>query len=318
MEAEIDNFLKVLQKRQRNLTKKLERIKKKQADLRSTGKEMKEEERKMIESGPQVEELLQETEKLIQQYQSHLETIQKEQKKPQPKPEENRTAEVLHLWVLGEFLSNPVVKERFVRENPNEQDLEPFLLLHAQAKGQTGDKFPDILSTVEKSVELYLAKSEKIAPGTMRTYRKLSEFTTRGLAWSLNQIRPQTPVKTELKLESGHVYSTQTVVEKKKEVEETKVEPKVEVKQEVKTENLPPSKWAEDEEDEWAEKAEEVVEENKASAGQEDEGFIEVTKRAKKVQGKEGGEDERGRGRGRGRGFRNGGRGRRYREPRNK
>jgi hypothetical protein len=313
MEAGPDDFLKVLQKRQRNLAKKLDRIRKKQADLKSTGKEIKEEEKKMIESAPQVEELLAETEKLISQYQSHLETSQKDQKKPQPKPEVDRTAEIVHLWVLGEFLSNPLIKEKFTRENSTEQDLEAFLLLHNQAKGQVGEKFSDIVSGLEKSVELYLSKSDKVAPGTLRTYRKISEFTTRGLTWCLNQHLPQVPIKSELTVQTVPVYSTQIVLEKKPEIEEVKVEVKVEPKPEVKTDVYPVSTWAQDEEEDESEEKKEEIEQKPNVVEKEDDGFIEVTsKRPRTSAPKENRNEDKGRprgtGRGRGRrgGYRNG------------
>lgn len=314
MEAEPDNFLKVLQKRQRNLTKKLDRIRKKQAEAKANNKELKDEERKMLESAPQVEELLAETERLIQQYQKHVGGPQKEVKKPQSKPEDDRVSEMVHLWLLGEFLRNPQIKERFVRENANVNDLEAFLLLHSQAKGQTGETLSETISIMMKSVELYLSKSAQIAPGTMRSYKNLSEFATIGLTWCLNQQRPHTPVKSELKVQAGPVYSTQNKPEKKQiyEVEEVKVE----VKQEVKPiyEEIPKTSWADDTDDAWGgeEQTEEVV--NKSNKKAEDEGFIEVTGRKPKTAPKEHHGDDRGRRRG-GRG---GGRGRRYREgPRN-
>lgn len=310
MDSESDNFLKALQKRQRNLAKKLDRIHKKQAEVKTTGKDMKEEERKMIESEPQIQELLTETEKLIQQYQKHLESSQKEQKKPQPKPEDNKSKEVVSLWVLGEFLSNPQVKEKFLKENPGEQDLEAFLSFHSQAKGHTGNTLSEISSSMEKSVELYLAKSDKIAQGTMRTFKKLSEFTVKGLSWALNQARPLTPVKNELSVQTVPVYSTQVVqvVEKKPEPEEIKIEPKPEPKVEAKVEpkhDVPVSSWAEEaeEDEEWGEKTEAKAQEP-AKTVNEDDGFTEVKSRRDKkgeIKPREEEFERRGRGRGRGR-----------------
>ena len=326
MEAEPDNFLKVLQKRQRNLTKKLDRIKKKQAELKSGNKEMKEEEKKMLESAPQVEELLAETDKLIQQYQKHVGGPQKEQKKPQPKPEDDRIGDLIQFWLVGEFLRNPQIKEKFIRESSNGQDLDAFLLLHSQARGQAGETLAETLSNVTKSMDLYLLKSDKIAPGTMRAYRKLSEFTAQALSWCLTQQRPNSPVKNELIVQAGPVYSTQTKPEKKAPVpepEEVKVETRPEAKApEVKQSpqyeaSVPVSSWADDkEEDEWAEKEEPRAEkvEGKVSKNAEDEGFIEVTGRKPKAhpKGEAGAERDGGRGR------RGGRRGRRFREgPRN-
>ena len=328
MESESDNFLKVLQKRQRNLTKKLDRIKKKQAELKSGNKEMKEEEKKMLESAPQVEELLAETDKLIQQYQKHVGVSQKEQKKPQSKPEDDRINELIQFWLVGEFLRNPQIKEKFIRETSNGQDLEAFLLLHSQARGQAGETLAETLSNLSKSMDLYLLKSDKIAPGTMRAYRKLSEFSTQALSWCLTQQRPSSPPKNELKVQAGPVYSTQAKAEKKvtvPEPEEVKAEPKAEAKAaEVKSSPkhetpvplpVPVSSWADDNEDEWAEKEEpQGAAEVKASKNQEDQGFIEVTGRKQKPHPKENSGADRDGGRGR----RGGRRGRRYREgPRN-
>ena len=330
MEGEGDSFLKSLQKRQRNLTKKLDRIKKKQAEVKSSGKEMKEEEKKLLESAPQIEELLQETDKLIAQYKQHLDSNQKTEKKA-PVKDDDRSKEVASLWVLGEFLSNHLVKEKFVKENPAEvQDLDAFLLLHSSSRGQTGKKFNEILSEVEKSVELFLAKSDKVAPGTMRTYKKLSEFAAKAQTWASAVPRPQTPAKTELSVQPGPVYSTQHTPDVRAAPEETKVETQAvkEVKETrevretkethtVKHETAHESsgkKWADDDEDDWADepKAEKKEESKKVN---EDDGFITVTGRKPKGQKPDGErQDNRPRGeyRGerRGRGGRRGGRGR--------
>lgn len=297
MEAESDSFLKTLQNRSRNFTKKLERAKKKQVEVKNSGKDLKEEERKLIESAPLVEELLQENEKVIEQYKKHLESLQKEEKKPAVKVEEDRSMEVVSLWALVEFLANQQIKEKLIRENPSEQqDLEAFLLLNSQAKGQSGKKLSEICSELEKSIEFYLAKSEKVAPGTMKTYKKLAEIGSRFHQWACSQQRPATPVKVELKVESVPVLNAVQVVEKNEIVEEVKQEVKVrnevvvapvEVKV-VEPEQLPPSsKWAlEDDEEE---------EEVKKEA---DEGFTTVTGRKKNThnRGQEPERSQRGRG----------------------
>ena len=209
MEVESDSFLKVLQNRSRNYTKKLDRIKKKQAEVKSSGKDMKEEERKLIESAPLVEELLQENEKVIDFYRKHLEPQPKEEKKPAVKVEEDRSKEVIDLWALVEFLSNPQVKDRFVRENSaDQQDLEAFLLLHSQARGQAGKKLVEIVADLENSVKLYMANSEKIAPGTMKSYKKLREFENKFRNWANHHARPATPAKVELTVHSAQVYNS--------------------------------------------------------------------------------------------------------------
>lgn len=193
MEAETDEFLRALQKRQRNLSKKLDRIHLKQTNVKAGVKDMKEEERKLLESFPLLQEQLCDVEKLIKTYEKHL-AVKADMKKPQAKPEENKSKELMNFWLLGEFLSIPEVKSNFLKENPAEQDLEAFLLFHSKSKGQTGESLTEIVSVLEKSAELFLAKSDKIAPGTMRTYRKLSEFANRGQQWSLSQNRPSFPV----------------------------------------------------------------------------------------------------------------------------
>lgn len=284
MEAESDSFLKSLQNRSRNLVKKLERAKKKQAEVKNSSKDLKDEERKLIESAPLVEELLQENEKVIELYKKHLESSQKEEKKAAVKVEEDRSMEVVSLWALVEFLANQQIKERFVRENPSDQqDLEAFLLLHSQARGQSGKKLSEISAELEKTVELYLGKSEKVAPGTMKTYKKLAEIGGKYQLWANSQIRPATPVKVEVKVEPCPVFSAAQVVEKNESVEEVKVESKgknevvVEVTVEAKVvepEQLPPSsKWALEDESE-----EEDVKKP------EDEGFTTVTGRKKNTQ----------------------------------
>ncbi|OMJ76192.1 hypothetical protein SteCoe_24487 [Stentor coeruleus] len=332
MEAETDNFLKVLQNRQRNLTKKLDRIKKKQAEVKAGAREIKDEEKKMLESAPLVEELLKETEKLVQEYQKHLDSLDKDLKKPQPKPEDHRLSEIVQLWTLGEFFSHQQIKEKFLKENPGDKEHESFLLFHSKAKGQSGQTLNDILTDMEKSVDLYLTKSDKVAQGTLRTYKKLSEFANKGFSWSQNQNRPQTPVKTELSVEVGTVYSTQKTGEKKIEAEEVKVENKpepvveapkiveIEVKNPVIVEKVETkiveekslgNKWADAEDEDEGDEKEENKEEKKQDG---DEGFVEVTGRKKHTG--QGGQkfEERGRG-GRGRGR---GRGRRPRDgPRN-
>lgn len=305
MDADSDSFLKVLQKRQRNLAKKLDRIKKKQSELRSASKEIKEEEKKMLESVPQIQELLVETEKLTQQYQKHLESTGKYQKVPQKNLEDDRAKEILSLWILGDFISSPSIKEKFQHENPNEQDFEAFLTFHSQAKGQTGNTLAEISESLTKSLDLYLAKSDKIAQGTMRTYKKLSEFTTRGLAWASNHIRPLTPVKKEVAVYTKPEFSTHNtpIAEKKPDVEEVKTQEK----KNNKPEKVPVSNWA-DEADDWGEKGQVKAQENVKD--KEGDGFTEVkSKKDKKViKPKEEENERRYRGRGGRRGERRGGR----------
>ena len=306
MEGEGDSFLKSLQKRQRNLTKKLDRIKKKQAEVKSSGKDMKEEEKKLIESAPQIEEFLLETDKLITQYKQHLDSNQKTEKKA-PVKEDDRSKEVASLWVLGEFLSNQQVKEKFVKENPADvQDLDAFLLLHSSSRGQTGKKFNEILSEVEKSVELFLAKSDKVAPGTMRTYKKLSEFAAKAQTWASAVTRPQTPVKTEVVAQPGPAHPTQHTGDVRAAPEETKVETQVvkEVKEVKETREVrevkethpvraepvnesTAKKWADDEDDDWADEPKAAKHEESKKVN-EDDGFITVTGRKPKGQKPEG------------------------------
>ncbi|OMJ82400.1 hypothetical protein SteCoe_16945 [Stentor coeruleus] len=305
MEADSDNFLKVLQKRQRNLTKKLDRIKKKQSEMKSASKEIKEEEKKMLESVPQIQELLVETEKLIQQYQKHLESTGKYQKVPQKNLEDDRAKEILSLWILGEFISNPSIKEKFLHENPNEQDFEAFLVFYSQAKGQTGKTLAEISNSLTKSLDLYLVKSDQIAQGTMRTYKKLSEFTARGLTWASNIIRPLTPVKSQPTVYTGLDFSAHNtqIVEKKLEVEETKTQGK----KENKKEKTPVTNFA-DKDDNLDEKSRVNIQEGVKD--NEGDGFTEVkSKKDKKVfkpKEEENENERRPRGRGR-RGGRRGG-----------
>ena len=347
MEVEGDNFLKVLQNRSRNYTKKLDRIKKKQAEVKSSGKEMKEEERKLIESAPLVEELLQENEKVIELYKKHLEPQPKEEKKPVAKAEEDRSKEVVGLWALVEFLSNSQVKDRFTRENPSDQqDLEAFLLLHSQARGQAGKKLVDIVQDLENSVKLYLANSEKIAPGTMKSYKKLRELEAKFRNWASHQVRPATPAKVELTVHSAQVYNSpaekvevrqeeevvvrnvpETVAEVKEvpqeseivaqkevvEVREVREVKEVEVvREEEPRAQVSQNKPQQEKVSKWAEDDSEEEKQEK-KPGQEDDGFVTVTGRKKPAGPKPSTSnfERRGRGRGnRGRGGRDNYRGR--------
>ena len=331
MEGESDSFLKVLQNRSRNYTKKLDRIKKKQAEVKSSGKEMKEEERKLIESAPLVEELLQENEKVIDLYKKHLEPQSKEEKKPVAKVEEDKSKDVIDLWALVEFLSNPQVKDRFIRENSaDQQDLEAFLLLHSQARGQAGKKLVEIVSELENSVKLYLANSEKIAPGTMKSYKKLREFESKFRNWANHQVRPATPAKVELTVHSAQVYNTpaekvevkkeevqvknlpETVVENnkvpevvevvesvvhKEVVEEREVKEVVVVREEEKKVEVPHDKPHQEKVSKWAEDDSEE-EKHEKKPEQEDDGFVTVTGRKKPTGPKPSNFERRGNGRG--------------------
>ena len=289
METESDSFLKALQNRSRNFTKKLDRAKKKQIEVKASEKELKDEERKLLESAPLVEELLQENERVIEQYKKHLETLHKGEKKQTVKIEEDRSMEVVNLWALVEFLANQQIKDKFVKENPaDQQDLEAFLLLHSQAKGQSGRKLSEISSELLKSVEHYLSKSDKVAPGTMKTYKKLSEIGSKYLSWASYQQRPSTPVKTELTVESIPVYSTGHVSEA---VEEVKISPKPQITEktieaEVQvTEPQAGSRWALEEEEEEEEEEENNEEETKKKEKKEEgDGFTTVTGRKKPTQ----------------------------------
>jgi len=64
------------------------------------------------------------------------------------------------LWVLGEFLKNQKIKDKFNQENPGENDLETFINFHNSSHGEVGERFSNILSNLQKSVKLYLNKSD--------------------------------------------------------------------------------------------------------------------------------------------------------------
>jgi len=256
--TESDQFFLALQKRHRNLTKKLEKIEKKAKETKASKKELLKEEKEMIESRPHVEASLEETGRLIEQYKQHASATKV--KKPQPKTEENKSSEVVNLWVLGEFLKHPEIKDRFKQENPSEGDLEPFLNFHSQSAGEPNETLAQILSNMQKATELYLSKSDKVAPGTLRTYKNLNEFAARAFNWCKTQERPATPSKQELTLETGPAYST---------IQENWPAPPTEVRT---------SKWAEMSDEE--EEEEPIVSKEPQP---EEEGFVEVKTRKSKA-----------------------------------
>lgn len=191
-----DDFLLALQKRQRNLFKKLDRIKKKEAELKASGKDMKEEERKMLESKPQTEDFMAELDRIVELYQASKPSAKKEVKAPVQKVEEDRSIEVINLWALGEFLKNDEVKEIYKKSNHGESDLEPFLSFHSLSQGETGERFADIFGNLKRSVDLFLARSDKVAPGTLRTYKSLSDFAANASQWAHMQVKPKPVVKS--------------------------------------------------------------------------------------------------------------------------
>ena len=320
MEVEVDEFLKFLQKKQKKLVKKLDRIKKKQVEVKSLNKEIKSEEKKLIESAPQTEELIQETEKMIQQYQKHLETKPKEVKKAAIKPDENRISEIIQLWTVGEFLKNPEIKEKFLKDYPNDSDVEPFLLFHSNIYDKAGEKFSDISSNFLKSVELFLGKSDSNVPGKLKSYNKLVEFSQKAFAWGGNKRKPDISIKKELNVDYGPTILTQkqekpeknevVEVEKvNKQIAEEKINKPV-VVEEVKTEYNPPaqnfkSSWNDVEDDE----EDKAVAVGKGEVKQnEDDGFIVVTNKKPKGTKEKNTREHDGefRSRGRGRGNRRG------------
>lgn len=275
MESSQDQFFLALQKRQRNLVKKLDRIKKKEAELKSSGKEAKDDEIKMLESKVQTEDFLAEIDRVLELYQQLKSPAKKDQKVPAQKAEDEKSANVIKLWSLGEFLKVDEVKEVFRKSNHGDSDLEPFLSFHSLSQGETGERFQDIYTNLKRSVDLYLSRSEKVAPGTLRTYRNLSDFANNSFNWASSQAKPKTS------------FVPHEAVESKPEVKPEAKEVVKEVirKEETKT-PVVESNWSKL--DEEAEEAEE----------QENDGFVEVTRKkpTKNAEKKE--EKPRGRGRG--------------------
>ncbi|CAG9323164.1 unnamed protein product [Blepharisma stoltei] len=259
MESNQDDFLSALQKRKRNLIKKLERIQKKEGELKVSGKEMNEEERKMIESKAQTEDFLAEIERSIEFYQTTNQTPKKDIKPPTQKVEEDRSDEIIRLWILGEFLRSPKVKEMFKKSNHGECDLEPFLSFHSLSQGETGEKFIDIYGNFKRSLDLFAKRSEKVAPGTLRTYRSLSDFANNAFQWSSAQSKPADIVEAPAeKIIPNEVASKETIPSAPSAAKE---------EAKVQTVKVVESTWSK------------LDEETKDEPADENDGFVEVTKK---------------------------------------
>ena len=59
---------------------------------------------------------------------------------------------------------------------------------HELIRGSPGESLNTILSNVQNDISLYLAKSEKVVSGIMRTYKNIYEFTVRALKWAANKV----------------------------------------------------------------------------------------------------------------------------------
>ncbi|CAG9327603.1 unnamed protein product [Blepharisma stoltei] len=300
MEPAQEDFMAILQKRKRNLTKKLDRIKLKEAEVKASGKEVKGEERKMLDSKSQTEDYLAEVEKIIELCKLPQPEAPKEVKPVQLKVEEDRSADAVNLWAIGEFLKHPDIQEKFKQENPDESNLDSFLQFHSSSRGQAGDRFSGILTDLQKSVKNYLNKSEEVAPGTLNTYKNLYEFAERAQRWCESQICPEEPVKPELSLETTEVHhqiaQQNTQLGEPVQVQETEKVPEpapAEVVEElpkpeeekviIEPEAIAHS-WAQldEAEDEEESPKEELKEEKKVDP--EDEGFVEVGRKKPKRQ----------------------------------
>ncbi|CAG9328710.1 unnamed protein product [Blepharisma stoltei] len=324
MEPVQEDFMTALQKRKRNLTKKLERIKLKEAEVKASGKEVKGEEKKMLDSKSQTEDFLAEVEKIIELCKNPQPEAPKEKKPVEHKVEEDRSIDAVNLWVLGEFLKNSEIKDKFKQENPSEGDLESFLHFHSGCRGQAGDRFSTILDDLQKSVKSYLNQSDQVAPGTLRTYKGLYEFAARAQKWCETQVRPDEPVKPELSLETTEVHHhvaqqntlpppepVQVQEPAKVEepapveavVEEIPQKPEEETKVILEHGGVISSNWADIEDEEEEELPKEEVKEDTKKVDPEDEGFVEVgRKKPKRQPPPQEAEKPRGRGKYRGRG----------------
>ncbi|CAG9311908.1 unnamed protein product [Blepharisma stoltei] len=326
MESESDSFLRILQKRLRNLKKKAEKFEQKKKDSASSGKKLSPD---VLKQQSQVENSILEVERAMASLPSVTPPTTKpvEPEKPQ---EIDLSPEVVNLWAVCEFLTHPDI---YASLDPEEKDMaEGLERIAKEVSGTPGAKFEDILIATITHMEKYLTRSQAYLEGSKSTYFSLNEFVNNILRTFINHVRPETPVqKPELTLETGPAWNgnwevkdekdwgeaaeireepEEIVEEKVEEVQETVVEEKkeeiveehVEIKEE-KSEEIEKSYVPEREE-------EKKVEEVKKKPGSDQDEFVEVKSRkkqnkAEKVEKSErGGKGDRGEKRGQRRGQR--------------
>ena len=286
----MDPFYKQLANKQRNLAKKMKRITEKQ---KQRGKALDPSEVDLLNSKQQVEDALAETSRLLEQYQKYSQN-------PPKKPEDNKKAELLDLWLVGEFLKNPESLHAFKQAHPDDTEVDLFLAFYSTVRGETGQTFSSILSDMQNSMSLYLSKSDKVVPGIMRTYKNISEFTNSALSWCMTQKIPLSASKATLAMgtTSSFQLSREDLAEDQGDIpqdmpetviEEAPPEPVIEevVEELVKSVAEPPaevekgkpkltqkaiSSWAE-QEDDWL---------SPLNSEATNEGFTEVIKKRKK------------------------------------
>lgn len=160
-----DPFLALLTKRQRNLRKRLQKIRAKS----SKQGELEQSEREMLNSQHIVEALLGEIERILEKYCSGSQA---------QNPSNNEPCAVADLWLLGNFLSHPETLQKFTSATGIPQD---FLSLHSVAKGAPGKALTDIISNTQHQVVNCLKNSK--------------DTTNQALDWCMGQTWPQPPQK---------------------------------------------------------------------------------------------------------------------------
>lgn len=188
--AQEDSFIALLVKKQRNLKKRLLKI---QSKTQKQGA-LDNAEQDMIKSQDKVQGLMDEIERMIEKY-----TLEAKPKKP-PKKETNRALEVADLWLLGDFMSHSDIAKKFVSDP---EQLQHFLDLHSAAKGEPGKTLADILSSMQHIVTGCLTKSDSMAPGTMCSFKNITEFSGHARNWCMGQERPATPQKPLLLIDNS-------------------------------------------------------------------------------------------------------------------
>lgn len=276
------SFFKQMQNKQKNLKRKLEKIRAKEQRPVS---ELSEEEQELLRNKSMVEALNSEYERLIANFLSIKDVTVPEPPKAEVRVEvreEDNAAELLKLWVALHFVSIPEVREKYVEQGLPEADLLEVQNLRSEVMGKPGDLMQSVHSSALPVVAARLRESAE------QTDSPLARFTR----WALQQKVPTPAPDPVLQVHSLPHHSVvrgvepepakavevapEAPAEEQKEEsaapaqpEPAKEEPKEAAKEPVKEEQKEESKgkWAEQDEEE---------EEQPQKEGEPDDGFVTV------------------------------------------
>ena len=263
MDIDADPFLKYLIHRSKNLNKKIDKIKTKKIQQREAEVRLQEEEKKLLASRPTIDTQLSEIDAIQKTYVEFL----KSKKPAEPKVENDQSKDLITLWVLFEFLQNDAILSSL--DQDTKQQVEEFMEMAGVARGTPGETFENTKVQASLMVEKYLTGSDSPVKEGNLTYSEVSEVVKKLSTNMQMVIRPHTPAtfKAELSVEPRESLSGNW-----KEVEE---------------EEAPfDDPWAE----EFVQNVQENVVDNEArqvaleetkGQGEEDDGFVSVSKRQK-------------------------------------